>query len=334
MILRKRHVSAYWHHAGLYLEQLSGIADGKTMTHFQGPRFYSENMKNLYIMQLNGDLGDLEAALNMKKEFRVRRGGCSAFVKIVGDNQDLIGSHNTWTTYQSMLRVIKLHDLKFGQTSKSTGFHSASVKFSSYPGYITSVDDFYVTSNKLAVFETTIENNNASLWKYVQPSTLPTSIRGVIATRLATDGASWAALFKNFNSGTYNNEWMVLDYNKWQRREKTGILTVTEQMPGFIYTEDYSERLYSKSYYASYNVPSMPTVFKLSNNTGKVEESGALFNYSNCPRALIFARNQSMVHDISSALALMRYNNFKHDPLSLCKGCNPPYSAELAISAR
>ena len=32
--------------------------------------------------------------------------------------------------------------------------------------------------------------------------------------------------------------------------------------------------------------------------------------------------------------ALMRYNNFRHDPLSRCEGCDPPYSAENAISAR
>jgi len=30
---------------------------------------------------------------------------------------------------------------------------------------------------------------------------------------------------------------------------------------------------------------------------------------------------------------LMRYNDYKHDPLSKCD-CNPPYSAENAISAR
>ena len=31
---------------------------------------------------------------------------------------------------------------------------------------------------------------------------------------------------------------------------------------------------------------------------------------------------------------LFRYNKYKTDPLSKCQGCNPPYSAENAISAR
>ena len=40
------------------------------------------------------------------------------------------------------------------------------------------------------------------------------------------------------------------------------------------------------------------------------------------------------VRDLASMTALMRYNNFRHDPLSRCEGCDPPYSAENAISAR
>lgn len=32
-------------------------------------------------------------------------------------------------------------------------------------------------------------------------------------------------------------------------------------------------------------------------------------------------------------LSLMRYNNFKNDPISACD-CDPPYSAENAIAAR
>lgn len=31
---------------------------------------------------------------------------------------------------------------------------------------------------------------------------------------------------------------------------------------------------------------------------------------------------------------LLRYNNFKEDPLSMCEGCNPPQNGENAISAR
>ena len=36
---------------------------------------------------------------------------------------------------------------------------------------------------------------------------------------------------------------------------------------------------------------------------------------------------------MDSMIKVMRYNNFKHDPLSKCD-CDPPYSGENAISAR
>lgn len=51
--------------------------------------------------------------------------------------------------------------------------------------------------------ETTIGNKNAALWKYVQPQGCVLEwIRNIVANRLAVDGATWAEVFKRFNSGT------------------------------------------------------------------------------------------------------------------------------------
>lgn len=48
----------------------------------------------------------------------------------------------------------------------------------------------------------------------------------------------------------------------------------------------------------------------------------------------MFKRDVGKVVDIASGVKLMRYNDFKHDPLARCETCDPPYSAENAISAR
>ena len=37
----------------------------------------------------------------------------------------------------------------------------------------------------------------------------------MVANRLAKIGKDWADIYAQQNSGTYNCEWMILDYNKF-----------------------------------------------------------------------------------------------------------------------
>lgn len=60
---------------------------------------------------------------------------------------------------------------------------------------------------------------------------------------------------------------------------------------------------------------------------------GEWFSYNETARAKIFRRNASMVTSLPAMQAIMRYNNFKVDPLSRCQ-CDPPYTAENAIACR
>jgi hypothetical protein len=49
---------------------------------------------------------------------------------------------------------------------------------------------------------------------------------------LAKTGKEWMDHFKRENSGTYNNQWMVLDYNKMRESPKdlvNGTFMVAEQ---------------------------------------------------------------------------------------------------------
>jgi len=61
---------------------------------------------------------------------------------------------------------------------------------------------------------------------------------------------------------------------------------------------------------------------------------GDWFTYDKTPRALIFKRDAGNVVDERSMIKLMRYNDYRRDPLSRCAACDPPFSAEDAISAR
>ena len=68
------------------------------------------------MLQINGDLEDLEAALQPSYENLpewVGASHCSALVKLLPGNEDIYVAQDTWTTYQSMLRILKKYDFKF-----------------------------------------------------------------------------------------------------------------------------------------------------------------------------------------------------------------------------
>ncbi len=126
------------------------------------------------MLQIAGDLEDLEQILGKPEGLRRRlmgSGSCSAFIKPIASGKDLLFSHVTWSTYQSMLRVQKLYSLPYKHPDGKNGngtvnycsrlgdeiwfclgstiVAGAKMSFSSYPGVLWSIDDFYVISSGL-----------------------------------------------------------------------------------------------------------------------------------------------------------------------------------------
>ncbi|CAI5988464.1 unnamed protein product [Closterium sp. NIES-65] len=222
-------------------------------------------------------------------------------------------------------------------TSAADVIPGHAMSFASYPGRLFSGDDFYITSARLAIQETTIGNNNAELYRrYVRANgTVLEWIRNVVANRVASSGRQWVDVFSRHNSGTYNNQWMVVDYKLFLPGlpPPDDTLWVLEQLPGHIVAEDMSAHLRDEGYWASYNNPAFPAIFNLSGFADLERRHGSWFSHSQCPRAKLFRRDHGKVVGVASLQRLMRYNDFKHDPLSACN-CTPPYSAEIAIAAR
>ncbi|XP_021113059.1 putative phospholipase B-like 2 isoform X5 [Heterocephalus glaber] len=316
--------SAYWHQVRLTLLQLKGLEDSyEGRLAFPTGRFSIKPLGFL-LLQISGDLMDLELALNKTKtRATLGSGSCSALIKLLPGQRDLLVAHNTWNAYQYMLRVLKKYQLHFREGPQGTIF---------------SADDFYILGSGLVTLETTIGNRNPALWKYVEPQGCVLEwVRNTVANRLAVDGASWADIFKRFNSGTYNNQWMIVDYKAFiPGRPSPGsrVLTILEQIPGMVVAADKTSELYEKTYWASYNIPSFESVFNASGLQALVAQYGDWFSYSKSPRAQIFLRNQSLVRDVDSMVRLMRYNDYLHDPLSQCEACDPQPNGENAISAR
>ncbi|KAL6114263.1 plbd2 [Pungitius sinensis] len=332
--------SPYWYQVHLTLLQLKGLEDGYNdqLSLPLGP--FSFNPLGFLLFQMGGDLEDLESALNKSSQTRpLGSGSCSALIKLLPNNKELLVSHDTWNNYQSMLRIMKKYMFAFRVSPSEQGFLPGGTQaFSSYPGSLFSGDDFYILSSGLVTLETTIGNSNPALWKFVQPSgTVMEWLRNIVANRLATTGKEWADIFKKYNSGTYNNQWMIVDYNHFTPGRtdiKEGLFVVLEQIPGLVLYSDKTQELMEKGYWASYNVPYYKEIFNASGCNELVEKYGPWFSLDNNPRAQIFRRDQAAVTDVDSMVRLMRYNNFMEDPLSKCGGCDPPANGENAISAR
>ncbi|XP_064459280.1 putative phospholipase B-like 2 [Ornithodoros turicata] len=335
----------YWHQVGLMLIQLAGIQTGMT----GAPNYVyvgdnlTPNVSDVLILNLHGDLNDLQQKFNwtgvQTRRTHLGSSSCSAIVKPAPGNEDLYFAHTTWTGYNTMLRILKKYTLLYhtGLFGKES-VPGTSITFPSYPGRLFSGDDFYLVNTGLATMETTIGNENAELWKDVKPiGTVQEWIRNMVANRLATTGQEWTTIFSRYNSGTYNNQWMVLDYKRFIRGEaalQNGLLWVLEQIPGTITSADVTSVLREQGYWASYNSPYFPNIFNKSGLPELVERYGDWYSYDRSPRARIFRRDQGTVTDIASLIHLMRYNDFEHDPLSFCDQCEPKPNAENSIAAR
>jgi hypothetical protein len=82
--------------------------------------------------------------------------------------------------------------------------------------------------------ETTNDVFDRSLYALLTPASVLTWIRSIVANRLAHTGQEWTDLFARYNSGTYNNQFMVVDYKRFTpgTAPLAGTLWIIEQIPG------------------------------------------------------------------------------------------------------
>lgn len=336
---------AYWHQVGLYYDQYGGLEDG----YAEAAKFSGDLIPRGDIFWMNsfGDLLDLEQIyadrLNISDPNGFHELGftsCSALIKPVGENyDDILTAHVSWYYFNSMLRIIKKYDFKYHwSNNRKNIIPGHTMSFSSYPGVLYSGDDFHTISSGLNTIETSLGNYNSSLWKKVRPSGgLLEGVRVTIANRMARSGSEWTKIFAKHNSGTYNNQWMVLDYKLFKPGKKSlpdNLLWILEQMPGRIHRADLTHVLRSQGYWPSYNRPYYKDIYNMTGANDKVAQFGDYFTYDEAPRAKIFRRDHHKVKDVETMSRMMRYNDYKNDPLSICDKCHPKQNAMFAISSR
>ena len=90
-----------------------------------------------------------------------------------------------------------------------------NVAFSSYAGMLVSTDDFYILGNGMAMEQTSLNVLNTTIYDELTPKSLMAWQRVRLANTLGRDAAEWASVFGEDNSGTYNNQYIVIDLNKY-----------------------------------------------------------------------------------------------------------------------
>ncbi|XP_053113152.1 phospholipase B-like 1 isoform X2 [Hemicordylus capensis] len=319
----------FWRHAGYVIAQLDGL--------YMGAREWSKRQKRtpLTVFQVDflnaiGDLLDLIPSLHSpgdecdtmtggSRRYQWDMGHCSALIKVLPGYENIYFAHSSWFTYAATLRIYKHWDFKIDDPQTRTGRAS----FSSYPGFLESLDDFYILGSGLIMLQTTNTVFNNSLYQQIVPESLFAWQRVRIANMMADSGKTWAQTFEKENSGTYNNQYMILDTKKikLQRSLDDGALYIVEQIPKLVEYSDQTSIL-RKGYWPSYNVPFHENIYNTSGYAAYVKSHGLDYSYEMAPRAKIFRRDQGKVTDMESMKYIMRYNNYRKDPYTRNNPCN------------
>uniref|UniRef100_A0A673JEK4 Phospholipase B-like n=1 Tax=Sinocyclocheilus rhinocerous TaxID=307959 RepID=A0A673JEK4_9TELE len=296
-----------WIHTGLILAQLDGLQARVTDWAKQHGR---TPLSQFAIQFLNavGDLLDLIPALvpgrtsGFKQYKAPPMGHCSALIKMLPGFENLLFAHSSWYTYAATIRIYKHWDFRLNEPHTATG----RLSFSSYPGFLVSLDDFYLLGSSLMMTQTTNNVFNTSLYSYITPASLLSWQRVRLAHALANTGEQWAKTFSRYNSGQ-KSTFTYLHKVHLGNSLEDGALTVVEQIPGLVEYSDQTQVL-RRGYWPSYNVPFHRKIYDLSGYEEMWKEYGEDFSYDLCSRAKIFRRDQSSVSDLNSLKHIMRYN--------------------------
>jgi len=190
----------------------------------------------------------------------------------------------------------------------------------------------------LTIMETSLEVLDPAVWgmimQFPDHPHIPNFVHIMTTNRLARSAPHWSWLFTSTNTGTYTSQWMVVDYNKMERRGPLANATlpantfwVIEAVPGAVESHDMTGLLTKQRYFPSFNRPLFSKTREVTGFTAAQSSHGALYSWDHNPRADIFRGAAPEVEGLYDMRLLMRRNRY---PLTGAQ----PSSAGHDISAR
>jgi hypothetical protein len=234
----------FWHMVRLFYVQLDGLEAGWRFAVRRSRQTVEMSKEHFLWLAMAADLPDLERALNGSESYRDHIKGMIFLKSLSREGQDPLVAigHTTAAPYAKMLRLLKrytfgYHVLPISKTSVPVP--SRSIIMSSYPGALSSHDEFYVIqgeNRELIVAGTPLTVTNHSLWNFMNAKDqVMSSARVMAANRLTTNGRSWSRSMSLQNGADVARQWVI-------QEPRDGVVWLVEQLPGIIRTADVSER--------------------------------------------------------------------------------------------
>ncbi|CAK8997095.1 unnamed protein product [Durusdinium trenchii] len=259
-----------------------------------------------------------------------KRGHCSALVRLAPSNSELLVGHSTWSDYGKMTRIFKYYRFHLPLSFQSNEL----IALSSYPGCVSSTDDFYMTDNGLTIMDTSLEVLNPRVYDRISEDPkrprLPRFLHVMATNRVAKTGTQWTSMLASESLGTGNSQWLVVDYNRFTPNQplQDNALRLLEQLPGFAHQADVTAELSSRGAWGSFNRPFFQDVRRMSGHEQAEATWGKFYSFAESPRAQLLQRLGASVGDLSG----MRSTMTRNSPEDLTPG--QPSGPGHAIMAR
>ncbi|EAY15585.1 Laminin A family protein [Trichomonas vaginalis G3] len=304
--------SKFWQEIAFIMNQFDGLVAGYQAIDGDA----TMNELDLWFLQSEGDMFDISEMypdVKQPKEKTYPGEHCTGLVRLLPDYSDIFFSHDSWSDFRELHGELKEYDLPI------KAFKAKKISLSTRIGKLSSYDDFYINDQGLFVLETTMTNFNDELYEQSKPQSLFTWMRAVHATWCSDSGKEWTDNFGQHNSGTYNNQYLIVDSKKFKRGEKptTDLLWIIEQMPGTFEKADITGDLLRDGYFPSINTPYFDRLFELAGYPAKIAswgDDGNYWDYKTSSRYIIMAREAPFIKDFEQFKSFMRYSNWKRDP--------------------
>ena len=245
-----------WRSIKLILNHFDGLVEGYQMI---APESQQLRMMDILFIQSVGDVYDLETYWEPNYYNELHHLECSGLIAMTEGYGELFFGQAAWSSFQKMHQVLKEYNIKAKEHKNKR------VVVSTRMGAIASSDDFWINDGGLMILETTNNNFNTSLYQRITEKSVLTWIRTLHAAWTSTGAKEWTEEFIRENSGTYNNQYVVVDAKKFvpgQKPEKD-LIWVIEQLPGMYRSADATELLAERRWFPSINTPWFEDIYNI-----------------------------------------------------------------------